>query len=65
MGKNDEALADYDASVRLGPEKPLAVNGRGMAKLRKGETEGGKADVEAAKVVWPGVVDFFVRYGIR
>jgi hypothetical protein len=37
--------------------------GRGLAKLRKNDTDGRHADVAAAKTIVAGVVDVFKGYG--
>jgi hypothetical protein len=37
---------------------------RGLAKLRKGDSEGGSADAAAAKTVRSNVVGQYARYGL-
>jgi tetratricopeptide (TPR) repeat protein len=64
MAKFDEALSDFDAAVRLSPQRPFALYGRGIAKLRKGD-DSGHADIAAAKAISPPIDDYFARSGIR
>jgi hypothetical protein len=42
-----------------------ALYGRGLARLKKGDTAGGNADVAAAKQVEAKIADDFSHYGIR
>jgi Flp pilus assembly protein TadD len=60
-----KAIADYDAALRLDPKHASALHGRGIAKLRSGDTDGGKKDVDAAKAIQPTIADEFRGYGIR
>jgi hypothetical protein len=39
--------------------------GRGLARLKKGDTAGGNADVAAAKQVEAKIADDFSQYGVR
>jgi tetratricopeptide (TPR) repeat protein len=64
MAKFDEALSDFDAAVHLSPQRPFALYGRGVAKLRKGD-DSGHADMAAAKAILPTIDDDFVRSGIQ
>jgi tetratricopeptide (TPR) repeat protein len=76
LGRFDEALADYDRAL----DRPLsdhiaygfmdvrahyALFGRGIAKLRLDDTEGGNADISAAEKMRPGVTVEFALYGIK
>ena len=42
-GQYDNAIADYDAALKLEPNKVASLYGRGMAKRRKGDYAAGKA----------------------
>ena len=55
MGKYDEAIADYDASLQIDSSKVASLYGRGMAKRRKGDYAGGNIDIAAAKAVKPSI----------
>jgi tetratricopeptide (TPR) repeat protein len=51
MGKLDEAIADYDAAIKLQPKQAWSLYGRGLAKQKKGlAAEGGAPMLRA----WPG-----------
>ena len=43
-------LLSYHLDVRVDPEKPFALFGRGLAKRKKGDVTGGDADMLAAKL---------------
>jgi hypothetical protein len=38
---------------------------RGLAKLKKGDTTGGDADIAAAKTIEVNIVEEFARYGVE
>lgn len=69
LGRIDEAIADLNIAVdRLRKdvlELPLYQYGRGIAKLKKGDGNGGNADIAAAKSAWPEIVETFARLGVR
>jgi tetratricopeptide (TPR) repeat protein len=64
MGKYDEAIADYDASLKIQPNKVASLYGRGMAKRRKGDYAAGNADISAARALKGDVSAEFARYGL-
>ena len=39
--------------------------GRGLAKARKGDRNGGTAEIAAAKAVKSDIADEFARYGLK
>ena len=45
----DAAIADYNAAVAQNLEDADSLYARGVAKLKKGDTAGGNADIAAAK----------------
>lgn len=51
LNRFDEAITDYDSALKLDPMRPDALHGRGLAKLKKGDKQGGDADVAAAEIV--------------
>lgn len=59
-----QALANYDAALVLDPNRPLALYGRGLARLRLGDA-GGKGDQQAALTISPDVAAEFERYGLQ
>jgi len=42
-----------------------ALYGRGLAKLKQGDTAGGDADISAAQTIQGDIGDDFTRYGVR
>lgn len=59
-----QALVNYDDALTLDPNRPLALYGRGLARLRMGDA-GGKADEAAAIAISPDVASEFSKYGLR
>ncbi len=59
------AVADYDAALRIKPNQASSLYGRGIGKLRVGKTVEGNNDIAAAKVINAGIAEEFVGYGIR
>jgi hypothetical protein len=43
----------------------VGAAGRGLAKLKKGDTSGGNADIAAAKAIETNIVEDFARYGAQ
>jgi tetratricopeptide (TPR) repeat protein len=64
-GKYDLAIADYDELVPLDPKAGDGLYGRGMAKMKKGDTAGGNADIVAAKALESDIAEQFAKYGIK
>ena len=61
----DRSIADYDAGLPLNPDnKADYLYGRGLAKLKKGDT-GGAADVAAAKTLHAKIDEEFASYGVK
>jgi len=57
-----EAIADYDAAIMGSPQNPWSLYGRGIAKLRLGDTVGAQTDIAASKAV-QDVAPEFAAYG--
>ena len=55
---NDEAL-------KLTPNSPAALYGRGVAKLMKGDVAASNADFEVAKEIKPSIVEEFTKVGVQ
>lgn len=47
------------------PYAPNSLYGRGLAKLKMGDTAGGEADMAAARALLPGVDDQLASCGIK
>jgi len=67
LGQFDKALADYDAAFKLTkyPNHADWLYGRGMTKLKKGDTAGGNADIERAKTMQTDIAEEYAKYGIK
>ena len=57
---NAAALADYDLALRTDANRPLSLYGRGIARVRTGDTDAGNADKQAARALYPDI-----RQGVR
>ena len=65
LGQFDNAVADYDAVLKPLPDNWVSLYGRGLARLKKGDTDAGNVDIAAARAIHPGVADWFMEtYGI-
>ena len=64
LGNYISAIADYDAALRFAPKLADALYGRGLAKLKQGDIDGGNVDIAAAKKINDGIADQFARYGV-
>jgi len=64
LGRFSQAIADYDAALAGNPRESGSLYGRGLARLRSQDTEGGRADLAAAKALDPAVAEEFARYGL-
>jgi tetratricopeptide (TPR) repeat protein len=54
-GELDRAMKDHDQAVKIDPKNALAFNNRGIAKLKKGDKEGGEADIARARQLQPDI----------
>jgi tetratricopeptide (TPR) repeat protein len=63
MGSLDAAIADYDVALSAAPYA-TGLYGRGIAKLQKGLTKAGKADLKAARKLDKTIDATFAGYGI-
>jgi Aspartyl protease len=57
-------FSEIDAALQTQPKFAIALYGRGVAKLRNGESAAGKADISSAKAMEPAVADQAARSGI-
>jgi hypothetical protein len=64
MGQWDSAIDDYSSALRFDPKLASSLYGRGLAKLKKGETADGNADIAEAKAIEANIEDF-ARYGVQ
>ena len=64
-GSNKNAIADFDAALRINPRLTSSLYGRGLARQRSGAISDGEVDVNNAKAMDPNIVKEFASYGIR
>ena len=65
MGDPRLAVKEYDQALDVDPNRPLALYGRGIARLGLGETREGEADKAAALTLDPEVAGQFTTYGLK
>ena len=65
LGAYGAAIADYSAAIMLSHEDAGSLYARGVAKLKKGDTANGNADIAAAKAMKPDVVEVYAGYGVN
>jgi tetratricopeptide (TPR) repeat protein len=51
LGQFDNAIADYDAALKLNARSATALYGRGLAKRGKGDSAAAATDIAAAKAI--------------
>lgn len=54
-GQIDRAIPDYDRAILIDPNDASALYYRGNAKLGKGDSTGGNADLAKAKAIQPNI----------
>ncbi len=59
------AIADYDRALKLWPEYPSALYGRGAAKARAGDIPAGQLDIAAAVLQQSDIVAAEAKLGIK
>ena len=59
-----QAIAEYDEVLAQDPNSALALFGRGLARVKLGDTAAGENDKQAAATIDPEVADQFTRYGV-
>ena len=64
LGQPKNAIADYDAALRIDPKHPSALYGRGIAKRRTGNTETWWREHGRGETHPPRHVPTSFRYGI-
>ena len=57
LGRLDEAIADFDAALKIEPKLASSLYGRGLAKLKKGDRTGADADMVTAKAIRADVAE--------
>jgi tetratricopeptide (TPR) repeat protein len=62
--RDADAFADYDAAVKARPKRGHYLFGRGIAELRLGREEAGRADLAAAAALEKAVAHEYEGYGV-
>jgi len=65
LGDPRLAVNEYSQALDVDPNRPLALYGRGIARIAIGETRDGEADKGAALTLDPEVADQFAIYGLK
>ena len=65
LGDFDVAIAQYNTALNLRPGAAYSLYGRGIAYLRKGETQRGEEDIAEARSADHGVDAVFKEIGVR
>lgn len=65
MREHDKVLADFNTVLKYDRNDPRTLQGRGLARYRKGDTKGGRADMAAAKALEPNIEQICSDYGIK
>ena len=65
LGDPALAINEYNAALDIDPNRTIALFGRGLARIRNGQTTEGEADQAAAKVLDPEVERRFSAYGLK
>ena len=65
LGEKDIALREYDTALRSDPDRPLALFGRGLILVAKGDFKNGETDKSAARALMPSVDRQFASYGLK
>jgi tetratricopeptide (TPR) repeat protein len=63
-GELRDALSDYDRSLRLRPDAPWSLYGRGIVRSQLGQVEEGQTDIAAARAQMPSIDATAARYGM-
>lgn len=65
LGDPRLAVKEYNDALDIDPNRPLALYGRGIARIMIGETREGEGDKAAALTLDPEVADQFAIYGLK
>ena len=63
--KLDQALADYEAALRLNPKDEWSLYGRGLIKVKRGNSADGNTDIAAANAIEARIGEAFASRGIK
>ena len=63
-GEYRKSIADYDTALKLDPKQDWSLYVRGIDHLRLGQTDAGKADIDAAIAISPQIAEEAKKYGV-
>ena len=64
-GQTKNAIADFDAALKINPRLTSSLYGRGLAKKRNGSIAEGDLDINNAKAMDPNIAKEFADYGVQ
>ena len=64
LNRKKEAIADYNAALRIRSDMPAALYGRGLARIADGDRDGGERDKVSARKQDPDIEKRFRAYGL-
>lgn len=64
QGKYPQSIADFTEAIRINQRFPMALFGRGVAKVKSGDTEGGTVDMNEALGIDREIVKKAAKLGI-
>jgi tetratricopeptide (TPR) repeat protein/predicted aspartyl protease len=64
LGNYAKSIDDYTRSLKMRPDAPKSLYGRGIAEIRSGHPAEGQVDLAAANAADPHVAAFAKRYGL-
>ncbi|HEY1928157.1 MAG TPA: DUF3857 domain-containing protein [Caulobacteraceae bacterium] len=64
LGHAEDSIKDYNAAI-AGGSGAVSLFGRGLAKLKSGDSVGGSADIAAATKSDPDVANRYAKWGLR
>lgn len=65
MQRYEDAIADFDAALRLNPWLPGSLFSRGVARQLIGQGEAGKRDIDDAIMLYPDVAEDYATVGVK
>ncbi len=64
LGDPTIAITEYEAALQMDANRPLALYGLGLAKIRMGRKDEGEANQAAALALNPRIAEQFSIYGV-
>ena len=65
LSRFDLAIKDFDAALKAVPKRAKTLYARGVAKIKSGNTSGGRVDIDAAIKIDGKAAEQFRMYGIN